>query len=149
LELSASGTAYVYINGAFRRLEANETVPVRTDTLGSLTIINQVASLETPIFHLTGSFKGVLDINPAAALRARLKEKVKSGQDLADAKLANGTPLLTGHRTAAELDDAAKSILKIGEIIDTAPASNRAALSRGRTKLAPNRLDASLLPRDF
>jgi hypothetical protein len=148
LELSASGTAYVSVNGSFRRLEPDDKVKVRTDQRGSLTIINRVASLETPIFHLTGAFKDVLDINPAAALRSRLKEKVQKGDDLRKARLADGTLLLTGDHTDDELNEAAKGILQLGTIIDSAPASDRAARSRPHAGPPSNRLDASLLPAD-
>lgn len=120
LRITASEWAYVTINGGARVVDPEHPVAVRTDALGSVTIIHRVSSLATPVFQVTSErLAGVVDVNPAAEIARRLAE-IRSGDDLLRARNADGSQLAP-RATPGQRDAAAKAIGQMVGLLDRTP----------------------------
>ncbi len=96
VQLSASQWAYATVNGYYKTLAggADNTITVNTDGMGTITLINKVSLLATPVFQVTADFLDAPVVaDPSAALRARLAEQLSS-KDLSDITLPDGTKLV-------------------------------------------------------
>ena len=110
LDLSASGWTRATVNGAAHILDQDTRVPVTTDALGNLTIINPVDDLATPLFalyaHDSGHFAGTMTIDPAHRIYQRLSA-LKSGDDIPDYMIQRALPDGVGK------DDIARAIQQL------------------------------------
>lgn len=96
VRLSASQWVYATVNGYDKTLAGgnDNTLTVNTDGLGTLTIINKVSLLATPVFQVTADFlTAPVVADPSAALRARLAQQL-ADKNLSDITLPDGTKLV-------------------------------------------------------
>lgn len=127
VQLTASAWSFVTVNGKVHSIDPTTPATVPTDAQGNITIINKVEKLATPIFHLRADFlTQALDVNPGHKISAGLKQ-VKRGDDLSNAKLHNGAPLLDSAFDQATLESAAQSVQQLTQASDTLPGERPTA----------------------
>jgi hypothetical protein len=96
VQLSASQWVYATVNGYYKTLAGgtDNTVTVNTDAMGTVTVINKVSLLATPVFQVMADFLDAPVLaDPSAALRERLAAQL-STLDLSEITLPDGTKLV-------------------------------------------------------
>lgn len=113
VQVTASAWSFVTINGKVHSIDPTTPATVLTDAQGNITIINKVEKLATPIIHLQADFlTHALDVNPGHKISEGLKQ-VKGSDDLTNAQLRNGQPLLDKSFDQGTLDGAAQSVQQL------------------------------------
>lgn len=91
VQLNASEWAHVMVNGYWTDLDSGTPVEVKTDSAGTVTLINKVSDVGTPMFRFSAAFLSEpVTADPSAELRANLARKLQSA-DLSTWKKADGT----------------------------------------------------------
>ncbi|RYZ43764.1 MAG: hypothetical protein EOO71_02060 [Myxococcaceae bacterium] len=94
VQVNASEWSRVMVNGYWTDLDDSTRVEVKTDGSGTLTLINKVSDVGTPVFHFTAPFlASTVTADPSAELRANLTAKLKT-QDLSQWTKPDGTPVV-------------------------------------------------------
>jgi hypothetical protein len=115
--LAASEWCEVTINGVSHVLDSKNTLEVKTDMQGNITIINKADGISTPIFRIVECPE---PINPALKIKKGL-ETIKTVDDLKNARRQNGKPLVAPSVKEEDLKEAAKGIHNLNEISNRLP----------------------------
>ena len=127
VRIRASEWAYVSINGVSHALAGRSAPPIEvtTNEMGALTIVNRVRGLSTPVFEFTADwFSDAVEVDPSSKARGLLS-KIKNGDDLKNAKLQNGEPLLKKGFKGDELNDVAKVVSKLSDTVQSLSESSK------------------------
>ncbi|NJK32493.1 MAG: hypothetical protein HC927_08820, partial [Deltaproteobacteria bacterium] len=149
IRVSASELTYTTINGNLYVLAADQWITVNTDPTGTLTCINRVTDIATPIYTVAADFlTAPVVLNPADKVIGGLAG-IKSGDDLKNAKKQDGTPLISGDYSDEVYDYAAYSIDQLNYMLAKLPANGAPAPDSGasqyfviRSSLPRGRVDA-------
>lgn len=129
VEISALHRVGVYINGLYYILDTTP-LPVSTDAIGSLNIIEWVNTLTATPLKVTGSDGTTVAINPMAKPFQKAAALGSAGA-LASATIANkdgGTrPLVPAGTSQGDLQTAASALGQLGKVYQSLPADGSIA----------------------
>lgn len=139
--ISASQLSYTTINGNLYVLDGTQPITVTTDPTGSITCINRVTSLATPIYTVSAEFLSApIVLNPASKVIAGLAA-IQTGSDLRGATKQDGSPLITGDYPDEVYDYGAYSIAQLNTMIAALPTngapSSTSSASASKAKVVP------------
>lgn len=111
IQVGASEWTWALANGYWMALDNTPgSVTLNTDALGTITIINKISDLGTPVFRFSASFLAQeLLADPGAAVRSTLAAKLQS-TDLSDWKRADGTSVIPAGTDTATVQQIQSSL---------------------------------------
>ncbi|MDC0712577.1 hypothetical protein POL68_29205 [Stigmatella sp. ncwal1] len=130
VRINASEWTWALANGYWMALDSDGSHPVtlKTDSQGSVTIINKVSDLGTPVFRFNADFlSSEVLADPSTEVRASLSSKL-AGADLSSWQRADGTPIIppgTDPTRVTQLQDSLRQLLSAADSLpqDGSPAS--------------------------
>lgn len=136
LQLSASEWTYTTVNGNLYALDDQNLVTVHTDQNGTISFINKISSIATPIFTIkSDAFEDEIVLNPAKKLTEGLAS-IQTGDDLKNAKKQNGDPLFDASKYSdQQLDYMASSFSQLSDMIAQMPENGAMRTSNDSTAL--------------
>ncbi|XXF76340.1 hypothetical protein P2318_25225 [Myxococcaceae bacterium GXIMD 01537] len=127
VQVNASEWSRVMVNGYWTDLDANSWVEVKTDANGTVTLINKVSDVGTPVFRFSAAFLAQdVTADPSAELRANLAAKLK-GQDLSQWKKPDGTLVVPPGADPDLVAQVQASLQQLMDHMDSLPADGSAA----------------------
>ncbi|WP_309119287.1 hypothetical protein [Paenibacillus sp.] len=139
IQMTASSWTFATINGQLHSIDPNTPVSVTTDLMGNVTIINVVHDLSTPVFRLQGSyFDEIVDIDPSAQINSSLT-LIQSSDDLKNAKLQDGSPLVDPNTDSDNIDAAAGALQQLTSYTFNAPTGGSQMTPSTQALFATNR----------
>lgn len=134
--LNASTWCQVVVNGFYSTLDDTNPCPALTDGNGSVTIINKVSTLATPIFRFGATWLDAqINVNPAAAALSRLASSL-SGSNLSDVTLPDGSKLVPPDSVDQDtLDQVQQALAALSSNQGSLPADGSAATVTPTTSL--------------
>ncbi|NOK31667.1 hypothetical protein HMI49_00435 [Corallococcus exercitus] len=127
VQVNASEWSRVMVNGYWTDLDATTRVEVKTDGTGTVTLINKVSDVGTPVFRFSAPFLAQdVTADPSAELRANLAAKLK-GQDLSQWKKQDGTPVIPAGADPAMVAQVQASLQQLMDNMDSLPADGSPA----------------------
>ncbi|MBZ4419873.1 hypothetical protein [Myxococcus sp. RHSTA-1-4] len=127
VQLNASEWAHVLVNGYWTDLDTSTPVEVKTDSSGTVTLINKVSDVGTPMYRISASFLAEpVTADPSAELRANLAQKLQAS-DLSDWKKQDGTPVVPPGTDPALVSQIQDSLKQLMANMDSLPADGSAA----------------------
>ncbi|NOK17295.1 hypothetical protein [Corallococcus carmarthensis] len=137
VQVNASEWSRVMVNGYWTDLDASTKVEVKTDSNGTVTLINKVSDVGTPVFRFSAAFLAQdVTADPSAELRANLAAKLK-GQDLSQWKKPDGTPVVPPGADPDLVAQVQASLQQLMDHMDSLPADGSAAPVEEDTAPAP------------
>jgi len=116
LAINCSTWSYATINGRIYSLDQDVLAQVPTDALGNLTIILPASDLTAPIIHVQADFiDQTLNIYPHGKISKGF-QTIKSGDDLKNAKTADGSPVISGNFDSTALNSVAQNIGQLHQL---------------------------------
>ncbi|WP_223642052.1 hypothetical protein [Corallococcus sp. EGB] len=127
VQVNASEWSRVMVNGYWTDLDPSTRVEVKTDASGTVTLINKVSDVGTPVFRFSAAFLAQdVTADPSAELRANLAAKLK-GQDLSQWKKPDGTPVVPPGADPDLVAQVQASLQQLMDTMDSLPADGSAA----------------------
>ncbi|QSQ25829.1 hypothetical protein JY651_13245 [Pyxidicoccus parkwayensis] len=149
VQVSASEWAHVMVNGYWTDVDSTTPVAVKTDNTGTVTLINKVSDVGTPMFRFSAPFLAApVTADPSAELRANLAQKLQSG-DLSDWKKADGTPVVPPGTDPALVSQIQDSLNQLMANMGTLPADGSAAPVSSSAAPAPTTQALLVRPTSF
>ncbi len=94
MDITASEWTYVTINGMVYSLDSETPCRIKTDALGSLTIVATAGDIATPIIHIaSAALDKVVNLYPNGKVQKGLRA-IETGDDLKNAKAPDGTAIV-------------------------------------------------------
>lgn len=152
--LKSSDWIFVNINGKTYSLDVDNPAKVTTDSRGMISIIQMTEDISTPIIHLDARFLDkTVNIYQNGKIEKGLSE-VQSGEDIQNAKDANGDPILS---TEQSLDTLNGVSANLGALSSAASSNKEGEVQEGhlfislteKGTLESNSLDVSHIPAGF
>lgn len=137
LQVTASEWTYTSVNGNLYALDDSNAVTVHTDQNGTISLINKVSSIATPIFTIgSEQFQEELVLNPSEKLIEGLGA-IQTGDDLKNATTQNGEPLFDSSLyTDQQLDYMASSFSELSDMIGQMPSNGSMRTATGSNQEA-------------
>lgn len=127
VQVNASEWSRVMVNGYWTDLDTSTRVEVKTDASGTVTLINKVSDVGTPVFRFSAAFLAQdVTADPSAELRANLAAKLKD-QDLSQWKKADGTPVVPPGADPDLVAQVQASLQQLMDNMGSLPADGSAA----------------------
>ncbi|GMU00486.1 hypothetical protein KH5H1_46060 [Corallococcus caeni] len=127
VRVNASEWSRVMVNGYWTDLDASTRVEVKTDASGTVTLINKVSDVGTPVFRFSAAFLAQdVTADPSKELRANLAAKLKSA-DLSQWKKPDGTPVVPPGADPDLVAQVQASLQQLMDNMDSLPADGSAA----------------------
>ncbi|NNB88413.1 hypothetical protein [Corallococcus exiguus] len=127
VQVNASEWSRVMVNGYWTDLDTSTRVEVKTDASGTVTLINKVSDVGTPVFRFSASFLAQdVTADPSAELRANLAAKLK-GQDLSQWTKPDGTPMVPPGADPDLVAQVQASLQQLMDNMDSLPADGTSA----------------------
>ncbi|RYZ43770.1 MAG: hypothetical protein EOO71_02090 [Myxococcaceae bacterium] len=137
VRLNASEWSRVIVNGYWTDLDDSTRVEVKTDGSGTVTLINKVTDVGTPVFHFSAPFlASTVTADPSAELRANLVKKLQS-QDLSQWKKPDGSPVVPPGTNPELVAQAQAALQQLMANMDSLPTDGSAAPLETATTPAP------------
>ncbi len=152
--LKSSEWIFVNINGKTYSLDVDNPAKVVTDSRGMINIIQMTEDISTPIIHLDAAFLDkTVNIYQNGKIEKGLAE-IESGEDIQNAKDANGDPILTTEQSPDTLNGVSANL---GVLSSAASSNKEGEVQEGhlfislteKGTLESNSLDVSHIPADF
>ncbi|NNC04634.1 hypothetical protein HJC10_17495 [Corallococcus exiguus] len=127
VQVNASEWSRVMVNGYWTDLDTSTRVEVKTDASGTVTLINKVSDVGTPVFRFSAPFLAQdVTADPSAELRANLAAKLK-GQDLSQWTKPDGTPMVPPGADPDLVAQVQASLQQLMDNMDSLPADGTSA----------------------
>ncbi|NPD22595.1 hypothetical protein [Corallococcus exiguus] len=127
VQVNASEWSRVMVNGYWTDLDTSTRVEVKTDASGTVTLINKVSDVGTPVFRFSAPFLAQdVTADPSAELRANLAAKLK-GQDLSQWTKPDGTPVVPPGADPDMVAQVQASLQQLMDNMDSLPADGTSA----------------------
>ena len=137
VQVNASEWSRVMVNGYWTDLDTSTRVEVKTDASGTVTLINKVSDVGTPVFRFSAPFLAQdVTADPSAELRANLAAKLK-GQDLSQWKKPDGTLVVPPGADPDLVAQVQASLQQLMDNMGSLPADGSAAPVEPAATTAP------------
>ncbi|WP_404365725.1 hypothetical protein ACIHQR_35335 [Corallococcus coralloides] len=138
VQVNASEWSRVMVNGYWTDLDTSTRVEVKTDASGTVTLINKVSDVGTPVFRFSAAFLAQdVTADPSAELRANLAAKLKD-QDLSQWKKPDGTPVVPPGADPDLVAQVQASLQQLMDNMDSLPADGSSAPVEPAAPAAPS-----------
>ncbi|RKH33617.1 MULTISPECIES: hypothetical protein [Corallococcus] len=138
VDVNASEWTRAMVNGYWMDLDTSTRVQVQTDFSGTVTIINKVSDVGTPVYRFSAPFlSGVLTADPSVELRANLAQKLQSG-DMSQWKKPDGTPVIPAGVDPNLVAQAQASLQQLMDNMGSLPADGSTAPTEPSAAPAPS-----------
>ncbi len=128
VSITSSEWLFATINGKVYSLDKDNPAIVPTDSRGMINIIQMTDHIAAPIFHLEADFLDkTINIYPNGKIQKGLSE-ISSGDDIKNAKDADGKPVLTTDQSADTLDGVAGNL---GQLTSATAAHKTGVVQEG------------------
>ena len=120
VRVSSSEWTWALANGYWMALDnSNQPVSLKTDQVGTITIINKISDLGTPVYRFAADFlSSDLLADPGSEIRTNLARKLSQSGGLSSCKRADGSPVIP---PGTDPDLIAQIQASLQQLLDAAP----------------------------